>query len=59
MIDFDIDYIIELLGFKEFLPNNWVIQLLAHGFCGPFPVACEDVIFLLCGTNSDPTHNLN
>jgi len=44
---------------KEFLPTNFFFKTAAKLFCGPFPSACKSVIFLLCGENHDPAHNLN
>ena len=35
---------------------TWLTRALSV-FCIPVPVICEDVIFALCGKDSDPEHN--
>jgi hypothetical protein len=45
----DLAWILDELGFKEFLPSNNFIHLMAGTLCKEVPFACEDVIFLLCG----------
>jgi len=54
-----IDTIFEMFGVQEFLPSNDFIHDIGAIFCGPFPELCEDFIFLLCGPDSEPMHNLN
>jgi len=36
-------------GYKEFLPEDWFLELLAGTLCKDIPFACADVVFLLCG----------
>jgi len=51
LADLDIAFWLELLGEKEFLPESWLLELIANSLCVDFPPACADVIFLLCGWN--------
>lgn len=48
-----------LLGFKDFVPNNAFWRLVSPIFCKICPTCCKDLIFLVCGKNDDPMHNLN
>jgi len=56
---FDLDELFLELGIKEFLPSTKFIHTIGKAFCDPFPELCEDFIFLICGVNSSPYHNLN
>ncbi|XP_054709826.1 gastric triacylglycerol lipase-like [Uloborus diversus] len=48
----DLDFLFEILGVSEFLPNNAVMKYLSELVCNtPAKFICEDVIFLLCGTD--------
>jgi hypothetical protein len=40
-----------MMGLGEFLPSNWLIDLLASVACseGSVQGICESVIFLMCG----------
>jgi len=62
MADLDIDQILLLFGGKSFLPETPLMKIIAQVFCGPSRCTepfCEDVIFALCGKNSNVTDNLN
>jgi len=56
LADLYIDDLAKLLGLKDFLPPAWWITDIGKALCGPLPLICEDVVFLLCGF--DPA-NLN
>ena len=49
---------LKLLGVRDFVPNNWVMKLLADVLCAAHITenVCADVIFLLAGFD---TSNLN
>jgi len=51
--------IVNFFGIKQFLPTNDLFKFLGKTVCGFTPALCEDSIFLLCGYNRDPMHNLN
>jgi len=55
LADFDLINIINLFGFREFLPDKTIIQKFAPELCKWVPYGCEDIIFLLTGFS----HNLN
>ena len=50
-----LQWIMELFGLGEFLPNSWFLQLLSDLFCDPswLQPICSSVLFLLCGFNPD------
>jgi len=56
LADLDIVEWLLLFGEEEFLPSDWVIQLMAGTVCKVIPEICYDFIFLLCGYNKN---NLN
>lgn len=42
-----------LVGAKEFLPSNAVLQLIFGSVCTLHPEKCANVLSLLCGYNED------
>uniref|UniRef100_A0A0N5A640 Lipase n=1 Tax=Parastrongyloides trichosuri TaxID=131310 RepID=A0A0N5A640_PARTI len=54
----DANLIEEILGYKNFLPNNWLIQLANKAVCEDkyTDELCENILFLICGPN---THQIN
>jgi len=46
---FDVIKLIELFGFREFLPDATLLQKIAPGICNWVPWGCEDFLFLLTG----------
>jgi len=47
-----ISWVVEHMGSGEFLPSNWLMDLIADFVCGPnnpLEIICENVIFLLTG----------
>jgi hypothetical protein len=51
LADLDLAEWLYLFGEMDFLPENWVLQLLAKTLCKEVSFLCEDVVFLLCGTD--------
>lgn len=48
----DLDFLLELLGVDEFLPSNVFMKFLSELVCDTkVKFICDDVIFLLCGTD--------
>ncbi|GIY12033.1 gastric triacylglycerol lipase [Caerostris darwini] len=48
----DVDFLFNILGIGEFLPSGPVIKFLSEFVCDTkIKFICEDVIFLLCGTD--------
>lgn len=48
----DVDFLFSILGIDEFLPNNIVMKYLSEIVCDTeVKFICEDVIFLICGTD--------
>ncbi|XP_055926655.1 gastric triacylglycerol lipase-like [Argiope bruennichi] len=48
----DVDFLFSILGVDEFLPNNIVMKYLSEILCDTkIKFICEDVIFLICGTD--------
>jgi len=46
----EIEFLLDLLGWGEFLPSSWWMDLLAETVCdSAFEPLCESIIFLLCG----------
>eukprot|EP00455_Lapot_gusevi_P033886 TRINITY_DN3717_c0_g1_i4.p1 TRINITY_DN3717_c0_g1~~TRINITY_DN3717_c0_g1_i4.p1 ORF type:complete len:263 (+),score=104.78 TRINITY_DN3717_c0_g1_i4:127-915(+) len=59
---FDVDKLFQLFGMEQFLGQSWLIKAVSEIFCAPGVLTdalCEDIIFALCGTNTDIEHNLN
>jgi len=62
LADLDIDQILLLFGGKSFLPETPFMSIVGQLFCGPDRCTepfCEDIIFALCGHNTNVTDNLN
>ncbi|CAD7946836.1 unnamed protein product [Amoebophrya sp. A25] len=59
LIVLHVDKIYSLLGNRAFLPNKSFIRYIAGPLCNFSPLACEDLLFLIVGEDSDPTANLN
>lgn len=58
-IEPEIQYMIQLLGIKEFLPSSAVTKFLGEAVCGAGHImeeTCGNILFLLCGFD---TKNLN
>eukprot|EP00742_Colponemidia_sp_Colp-10_P002746 GILJ01002936.1.p1 GENE.GILJ01002936.1~~GILJ01002936.1.p1 ORF type:complete len:423 (-),score=58.58 GILJ01002936.1:189-1457(-) len=53
------DQFFKLIGMKEFLPSTPFLRYLAAILCKDLPDACESIVFLLCGKDTSPMHNLN
>jgi lysosomal acid lipase/cholesteryl ester hydrolase len=53
LAEFDLIKLIELFGFKEFLPDATILQKIAPGICDWVPHGCEDILFLLCGSSNN------
>uniref|UniRef100_A0A0N4Z6P2 Lipase n=1 Tax=Parastrongyloides trichosuri TaxID=131310 RepID=A0A0N4Z6P2_PARTI len=51
----EIDFIEVVLGFKNFLPNNWLIQVANKAICENDCIneLCNDILFLISGPNSN------
>lgn len=48
----DLDFLFKLLGVNEFLPSNAIMKFLSEIVCDTrVKFICEDIIFLLCGTD--------
>ncbi|KAJ5066379.1 lipase [Anaeramoeba ignava] len=47
---------LEMFGYQDFLPQTWWLKLIADTICAAWPSICENVLFLITGT--DPG-NLN
>jgi len=45
----DVDYLVEWLGFAEFLPSSTIINEIAPFFCRIDPIICDDLIELIVG----------
>ncbi|XP_057312925.1 gastric triacylglycerol lipase-like [Hydractinia symbiolongicarpus] len=54
----EIEFLIKILGIKDFFPNNWLMKLLADTICAAHfsEKYCADLIFLMTGFD---TKNLN
>jgi len=54
-----IEWIADHLGLGEFLPDSWLMDVLAELVCEPgwLEIACESVIFLLCGFDPEQTND--
>ena len=47
---FIFQFLFDLLGWGEFLPSSWWLDLLAETVCdSAFEPLCQSIIFLLCG----------
>lgn len=46
---FLLQFLVDLLGPGEFLPNDEIMKWLARGICNEGVVICENVFFLLGG----------
>lgn len=56
----DLDRVVQLFGFNQFLPSNKLMKDLTKVACGADAMLCEEIIFMLCGKNTgDPAHDLN
>jgi lysosomal acid lipase/cholesteryl ester hydrolase len=47
-----IEWVVDHMGIGEFLPSNWLMDLIAAMACPPnswLEVVCENVVFLLVG----------
>lgn len=46
-----IEWVADHMGMGEFLPSNWLMDLIAEFACGDtiLEIVCENVIFLLTG----------
>ena len=51
-------FLIKLLGIKDFAPSNWLVKLLADTICYNHVTEsiCSNIMFLMCGYD---TSNLN
>lgn len=49
----NVDILIKLLGFREFLPSSIVLEILGGTFCRDVPHACENALAAFCGYNPD------
>jgi gastric triacylglycerol lipase len=49
MADLHADRVIQLLGFREFLPNPSIVQVLAPALCTGLPAICSNALFLIVG----------
>lgn len=50
-----------LFGNKEFLPNNWISQILARFVCGMAytNVFCDNFLFLIVGPDSNQLNKVD
>jgi len=53
MADLDLDVLILLFGFREFLPDATILQKLAPDVCQWFEWGCEDFLFLIVGGSNN------
>jgi lysosomal acid lipase/cholesteryl ester hydrolase len=54
----ELEWLVDMIGINDFLPNNWFMKLIAKYVCGnaDLNILCDDVLFLIGGANS---HQLN
>lgn len=55
----ELEFLLNLIGYDQFLPNNKIMDLLAKLFCGGSTIGgevCEDILFLVAGPNSHQTN---
>ena len=54
-----LQYFLDMIGHGEFLPNDFLLDLLAKYVC-TFDIVsedvCEDVLFLICGFDKNNTN---
>lgn len=55
MADLDLDFLFQLLGVRQFLPDSTWLQRLAPQLCAELGWACEDMLFWIAGI----TNHLN
>jgi len=55
-----IDWIAEHMGLGEFMPSNWIMNILADLACSEgswFEGACENLLFIICGFDEAQTNS--
>merc|ERR1712172_357085 len=55
-----VQWVADHMGIGEFLPSNWLMDLIADFACGvnnPLEIICENVVFLLTGYDEQQMNN--
>jgi len=57
LADLDAQYLVELLGVKDFAPDSTILKLLLPEICGFSPSTCDNVLGLVMGWNTTDLNN--